>query len=452
MNPSWPRPDRVFARLVPSEYLAMEGGPRALRRIFGIAVAIRLVLMPIACHSDLISTYHRAYTLLNGFHPRYWLPHELIEAFMLLLCSPVLALDELLVWEGTEHTASMDFWLGTFAPHPQVFLALFLFKLPYLFCDLAIALVLLRLFGDAPARGLRAASMWLLNPITIFVFYVFGRHDSVAILLVAFALLGIHRSRPLAGAFSLGLAIWSRYWPVFVLPFLVLFVSGGWRKRLQVGVLALVPALLYNLGPSFEERGVMKLPAPAMARSDFASYLMDFNFDMGWTQTLFAFPAVYTLLLMFASVAKPRGDLLIRFSTYAFACLSLLYATAFFHPQYFTWCLLFLVILRASSNSVVLRNLHYMQILLMVPYTFYWKRTLFGFLLAPLDPEFFRELLAPADWIASYGSPLIFVNLGRTLLSTICVFMAGWVLFGGHERVAPNAACAPSDGPLAAAS
>ena len=451
MNRSRPRFDRVFARLVPSEYLAMEGGARALGRTFAIAVAIRLVLMPIACHSDLISTYHRAYTALNSFHPRYWLPHELIQAFVLMLVSPFLALDEMLVWEGAKHTASMEFWLETFAPHPQVFLALFLFKLPYLFCDLAIALVLLRLFCDAPARGLRAVSMWLLNPITIFVFYVFGRHDSVAILLVAFALLGIHRSRPLAGAFALGLAIWSRYWPVFLLPFLVLFASGAWRKRLQLVVLALVPILLFNIGASFGGAGFVKLPAAKMARSTFASYLTDFNVEMGWAQTLFVFPVVYALLLMFASVAKPRGDMLVRLSAFGFVCLSLLYATAFFHPQYFTWCLLFLVILRASSNSVVLRNLHYMQILLMVPYTFYWKKTLFGFLLAPLDPDFFRALPAPADWLAAFGSPLIFVNLARTLLSTICVFMAGWVLFEGDERVAQNDASTSPAGSMAAA-
>jgi hypothetical protein len=151
---------------------------------------------------------------------------------------------------------------------------------------------------------------------------------------------------------------------------------------------------------------------------------------------------------MFAWVAKPRGDLVMRFSTYAFAALSLLYATSFFHPQYFTWSLLFLVILRAASASVVLRNLHYVQILLFVPYTFYWKRTLFGYLLAPLDPEFFRDLAAPADWLTAFGSPLVLVNLARTLMSVICVFMAGWVLFGRDEAVALKGDLTPSDGPV----
>jgi hypothetical protein len=326
-----------------------------------------------------------------------------------------------------------------------------LFKLPYLLCDLAIALVLLRLFVDTPTGGLRATSLWLLNPISIFVFYVLGRNDSISILLIALGLLGFHRSHPLRGALGFGLVIWSRFWPVFLLPFLVVVSSGDWRKRLPILAVALAPALLYASAVAFEAVDFVDVPVISLAWSRFADHLTSFRFEMGWAQDIFVLPAGYALLLMLASVAKPHGDLLIRFSGHAFACLSLIYATSLFSPAYFTWCLLFLVILRARSNSTLLRNLHYLQILLFVPYTFYWKRTLFGYLFAPLDPEFFGSLPAPTDWLAAHGSPLVLWNLVRTGFSVTCLCMAGWVLFGGGVRVAHCGESAESEEPLAPA-
>jgi hypothetical protein len=444
------RVDRVVARLVPPAVRAADGGTRALARRFGIALAIRLVLMPIACHADLISTYHRSYLVLDSFRPRWWLLHQLIQSGLLTLYSPFLALDELLDWQPMTHMASTPFWLETFAPHPQVFLALFLFKLPYLVCDFAIALVLLRIFGDAPDRALRAASMWLFSPVTIFVFYVFGRHDAIAILCVALGLLAIRRAKPLRGALAIGFAIWSRYWPIVVLPFLVAFAAADWRSRLKLVAVAVAPVVIFNSVASLQARETSPVPAVHMAGSQFAEYLLTLNFDLGWTQVLYAFPVAYALLLMFAVVAKPTEDPCTRFCRFAFCCLSLLYATSFFHPQYFTWCLLFLVILRADARTTVLRNLHYAQLLLLVPYTFYWRNSLFGYLFAPLDPAFFISVPAPVDWIEPHISPFVFVNFFRTLLSVVCVAMAGWVLLDGERRAA-EAAAVTCEAPSAAA-
>jgi hypothetical protein len=422
-------------RWIPAAYLDREGGGAALARTFGIAVAVRLVLMPIACHSDLISTYHRSWVVLNELHPTYWLPHQLIQAFFLALYSPFLRLEELLAWERGM-SASVGFWLETFAPHPQVMPALFLFKVPYLLCDLGTAAILLRLFADAPAKGFRAVSMWLFNPVTIFVFYVFGRYDAVAIFFLALGVLALQRSAPLRSALALGIAIWSRYWPVFLLPFLVIAVGGGWRRQLRLCAVALAPSLLYNLASHFLAAR-SRPPALSMAQSRFPDYLLGLNLGIGWSQVVFVLPTLYLLLVMLAGVAgMPRtgADRAVRFCEYAVCCLALFYATAFFHPQYFTWFILFLVILRAGETRPVLRNLHYFQILLFVPYTFYWKQATFGFLLAPLDPDFFIALPPPSDWIEPFMSPLLLVNLAHTAIGATCLFTVGWLLLGGRAR------------------
>lgn len=416
-------------RIVPPVYLAAEGGGRSFVKACALALVIRLILMPISSHPDLLSTYHRSYLLHTGFVPHWWVPHELIQSAFLVLYSPFLPLAELLGWDGFG-SASNDFWLESFAPHPLALLALFLFKMPYLLCDFAVSLVLLRLFVETPAKGLAAAKMWLLNPLTIFSFYVFGRHDAIAILFIALGLLWLDRGQSLRGAFSIGVAIWSRYYAAFLLPFLAALHPGsGWKKA---GILAigLLPIAAFNLltavgAPEFEMASVYMVKS-----ARFSNYLLSFDFDIGSHQVLFVFPMLYGMLFLLALVRPQRDRLVVRFSEYAACCLLVLYAAAFFHPHYISWSILFLVILRAEEQGRVLGNFHYLQILLFVPYTFSWGEPLSVWLLAPLNPELFKSLDSPWTLIEAFGDPQVLMDLVRSLMSAVCMFMAGWILFG----------------------
>jgi len=428
-------------RLVPDSYAELPHAGRTLARTFAVALAIRLVLMPIALHGDLLSSYHRSLMLLHDFQLERMVPHEIIQAPFLWLYSLFLPMERLVSWEG-QVSVTAEFWVGTFATDPLANLALFLMKLPFLFGDIGVALVLLKLFAGRPEKGLRAFSMWLLNPVTIFTFYVFGRHDVIAILFIALGLLALERSKSLRSALAIGLAIWSRYYPVLLLPFLLAVHSGGWKKRLQIALVGIAPLVLYNAMAllDFEgapgTSGINEAPSAKLATSRFASYLLRFNLDMGNLQVLFVFPLLYVMLCAFALAMPPRENPVFRFCSYAACCLCLLYATTFFHPQYFAWIILFVVILRADSNDRVLDGLHYCQLLLFFPYTFYWQQELFGYLLTPLHPEFFASIASPWAWIDSFGSPEILVNLVRTVLSGICLFMVGWILFDGRKRLA----------------
>jgi hypothetical protein len=437
---------RQLKRLVPARYADLEGSGRTLARTFGVALAIRLILMPIALHGDLLSSYHRSWIILTEFRLYRLLPHEIIQVPFLWLYSLFLPMERMVVWGG-DVSVTPEFWIGTFANDPLVHPALFLLKLPFLLGDFAVALILLRLFADRPGKGLRAAAMWLLNPITIFTFYVFGRHDVFAILFIALGLLAFDRSKLLRGALSIGVAIWSRYYPALLLPFLVAvqpggWSGGGWKKRLRIIAVALLPLAVYNavsLLDVDETLAGSPIPSARMATSRFSSYLLRFNFDMGNYQVLFIFPMLYVMLCALALALPPRENPVVRFCSYAICCLCLLYATTFFHPQYFAWIVLFMVILRANESDRVLSNLHYCQVLLFFPYTFFWRQELFGRLLAPLDPVFFANLASPWVWIGSFGSPEILVNLARTVLSAICLVMVGWILLDGRKRVAESA-------------
>jgi hypothetical protein len=164
---------------------------------------------------------------------------------------------------------------------------------------------------------------------------------------------------------------------------------------------------------------------------------------MGWSQEFFVFPAAYALLLILASAMPRNGSLVLRFSRYAACVLALFYATVYFHPQYFTWIMPFLVILRVEEERRVLRNLHYLLMALFVPCTFYFGAPLFGLLLAPLDRDFFMSLPAPWDWIEGFGSPRILVNLARTGMTATCLFMVFWILSGERRQTAQTNRAGP---------
>jgi hypothetical protein len=286
-----------------------------------------------------------------------------------------------------------------------------------------------------------------MSPITIFAFYVFGRHDAIALFFVSLCLLALRRGRPLHSALALGVAVWSRYWPLFVLPFQLLVSRESWRRRACMLALALLPLALFNLAevalrippPPGTSELALEPPSMRMARTSFADYLLGLHLDLGFMQKIFVFPLGWSLLFLGVMAAPFRGDAMERFARSAVCCLTIFYATSFFHPQYFTWFIPFLVALRATSGSPVLRNLHYLQIALYVPYTFFWKRSTWGWLLATVSPETFTSIGSPAEWIEPYGSPFTFVNLVRTAMTAVCLCMAGWVFFSGQPGAEQDA-------------
>lgn len=421
----------ALSRVVPREYLADRELRSRLGRILSWSLAIRFVLMPFFCHGDLVSSYHRSYRLLSDFRAASLLPHELVQAAFLQLYSLFLPLQELLAWPESQTGTITEFWLNLFVRHPQAVPALFLFKLPYLIFDLLCALVLLRLFAKTPAKGLRAFSLWLLNPITIFTFYVFGRHDVVSIFFVLLGLQLFETRKTLRGALSLGVAVWSRIYPLLLLPFLVA-LHGASRAKKAVMVLVAVAPLALHKGLVLLTSSGEKVPLLSPGHSRFVEY--GIVLKTYWIQQVLLFPLLYGLLFFIVIFVLRKSDrLIIDLSACCASVLLLFYATTYFHPQYFSWIIPFLVILRADSNQKELRLLHHIQIFLFVPYTFYFGHNLFGHLAAALGPDFFISLPSPWELLDQHIPAAMVLNASRSLLSATCLFMVFWLLFRRPE-------------------
>lgn len=419
----------LLARIVPPAYLRDRKLLRELRKWLVLALVVRLILMPATCHVDLISSYHRSYELTRSFRFGALNPHEGVQALFLTAYSHVLPLNELLAYEGSS-TATPEFWTDTFVRHPQVNLALFLFKVPYLLFDLAIAALFLHIFSETPANGVRAFAAWLLNPITVYTFYVFGRHEVVALFFVVGSLYLLQRRRVYSAFLALALAIWSRQYPILYLPFIFTVFDAPRRDKnrwltslffIVIG-LTLVATAVGRSGPA-----ALLL---AISKSRFAEFMLAASFQLTGPQQIHLFPLFWFLLLMLSHYRPLRRPFTYTFSVYCATTCLLYYGLALFHPQYFTWFIPFLVYVYASSGDRDLRSMFAVQIVLFfMSILYFWEDTT-TLLFAPLAPDLFINMTSPTELLDRYYPWKQFLNIFRSFMSAACLFMAGYLLWG----------------------
>ena len=405
---------------------------KATWQILLIGLLVRLLLMPLATHSDLIQFYWKSHliTFHNEFAVGFQALLRLFHAGYLWVLTPVLPPADSLWIHHAENllinpfavseSAATQAWFG-FISHPQIFRSLFLLKLPYLFFDLACAFLLYRL-GSGGTKSRRMFKLWWLNPILIFAIYVFGRHEVIALFFIVLSIYLVRQGSPKAGLLSLGVAIAIRYYAVFLLPFYVLSMEPGWKKRVQGLFYGLIPLIILNLATwafagSIETTGLINLP-----NDDF---LLSMKIQVAAWDNLYIFPLLYFLLLLHRLYYREYG--LETLQRYCLIASLLLLATAYTgqSPQYWTWFLPFLVIGVAEDNRLL--PLHFAQILLLAVYSFIGARATGGYLFAPISPDFFWALPSPVELISKSTSPEIVISLARTGFTAVTLWMA-WLV------------------------
>lgn len=400
--------------------------------------------MPFAAHSDLMHTYWGAHlvvyhqvfrvglqVLLRYFHAGYlWLitfllpPHDTlwIDCANNQLLNPFL---------GGE-VVSTQGWFE-FVSHPQVCRTLFLLKLPYLFFDLACALLLYRL-GSNKAKSNRMLAFWWLNPILIFAVYIFGRHDVIVLFWVLLSFYCIKRRWLNWGMLTLGVAIAIRYYPILLLPFYLISLRHDWKRWLQWGGMALAIWFIINLvtwsmGNPIEIKSLVNL--------SHGNYLLSMKFPIAPWDNFYVFPFLYLLLLLHRLYNKQQHGLR-SLQQYSLTALLLLFATAYSgqSPHYWTWFLPLLTLEVAEDQRLL--PLHIAQVLCLLVYSFIGGRSTAGYLFASISPDFFWSLPSPVEVIGQFASPEMIISLGRTAFSAITLWMAYLVFRKLNPRQSPS--------------
>ncbi len=415
----------VLTRFLP---LFQEGDSSFKRKIIillALGLLLRVILMPIAFHPDLFwITYHAQRLAFHGevtkdlsIQP---IPHLLYTATIWLF-RPALSPPEI-VWPDEWRLMGEEEYQGAFdlrmqiASAPRIHLTLFILKLPHLAFDLASAFLLLALLRKRSRGTIIAFAFWMLNPISLYISYLYSRYDVVAGFFVLLSLYFYGRFRPLSSLAGLTLASLSRVIDAALAPF---FLVGAFRqlkqqKRLLLGVLILGGVALFILVSGALPRVIVLLDRAH------GQFLLAAKLPIILHDELILFVIAYGVLL-FSSLEKDLSSPVVihKYSSMVFLTM---FSLAFFNPQYF-FALLPLLALEIAEQPRLLW-FHLVQIAGYALYLLNWSSQTTWWLFLPLNPALFSRLPAPEMIIQSYTNYKAVIAIFRSLLTAASLWMA----------------------------
>lgn len=314
-----------------------------------IGAAIRLVLMPITVHPDLwghsFTAYFFAYQgRLNIYDFLLSLPkdHPLVMNYGVndIFIYPPLAYFTLGIFRFLVRPfADANFipWLmvniSHFYNYPTLGLQLFLFKLPYLFTDIASAFLLSGLFDD-PKKKKWAFNLWMFNPVTIYATFMMGQLDILPVFFTILASYMIKKDKVGWGLFFLGVGGAYKMYPLLLVPAAAFLLGTSFWKKIKLLLLGLSPYIL-TIAPYLASKGfrAMVLFGPKETKILFMS------FPVTAAEGVFPFVLFLVVIYLAAYFLKRKFPV----ELYSLSILLLLFSVTDYHPQWFLWLTPFLI-------------------------------------------------------------------------------------------------------------
>ncbi len=378
-----------------------------------LAIIIRLLIMPFFFHPD-IKTYHfQASFLKQGVINIYdYLDYHKTE----------LTLKEEFIYFPLTY-----FFLGGYqslvspilGPHfnnwltnaeqinfsaVAIYRYLFFLKLPYLFVDLLISWVLIKLVSEENVKQ-KLLLFWLYNPITIFLIYVFSNVDVFPVFFSVLSLLAIKNKKWILAGAMLGIGVGFKAYPLLFLPFLLLSIGKNKDKvKALLGCLGTVFLIIlpFIQSTSFRE---------STLTSGLMSRLLNASVNMGFGESIII--GVVALALLFFS-AWYRGVNSSALWKYYLAVLLLVFSFIHFHIQWILWLMPFVGLFAISRFKSYLILKFIILGLLAIPILYQDKFMSFG-LLEPIS-ELFLLLPIPFGALQKIYDPYVFQSLIHSLI------------------------------------
>lgn len=215
----------------------------------------------------------------------------------------------------------------------NVFKYLLILKFPYLILDVAIAFLVMQFFDDKKNKE-KAFTLWLFNPFTPILIYVFSNVDIFAVALTLAAFLFVKKQKLFVASLLIGLASGFKLYPLLFVPFL--FTAG--RTLKEKIFLGLTPIAVF---------GLITLPffSPAFVQSALVSGLSTrvFNpsFNIGLNGTIIVSLLAISVLFFYGAFIN-KGQSLLNLWVGVFL---LIFSFAYFHVAWLLWLAPFVVIL-----------------------------------------------------------------------------------------------------------
>lgn len=297
---------------------------------------------------------------------------------------------------------------------------LLLSKLPYLFFDLPIAFLIAQLFESRHDKIL-SFTLWVFNPVNLYVTYMMGQFDITATFFVVLALVivkkGINKLNlsPISlAALSLGLGAVFKIYPLYLLIPLS-SIEEKWGDRIKVIIFGLLPYLISIL-PYISSSGFRN--SALLAGHTLKTFYAQIPISGG--ESIILFP---TFLIFFYLFFYFRKAIQVFIWQRFFIVLLLFLIFTHYHPQWFLWITPFLIIDLVKTNfkhlAATLLSLFSFTVLL-----FFFDPSLTIGLFSPIFPN-----LASLPSIWNLLNKTVDYNLSRSLLQTIFVGSAFYFIY-----------------------
>lgn len=228
---------------------------------------------------------------------------------------------------------------------PHIFRFLFLIKFPLVLVHLFSALSLAQLTGDQKQKKL-LVSIWLFNPISIYVIALMGQFDVLPVYLTILSLVWAQK-KPTLSVLALGIGAALKTYPLLLIPFVAILTTRKWTTTLKLLIFGLLPYVISILP---------FITTPAFWTNSFASGLSQrifhLSFSLGFTEQILIVPAILFGLLLLAFY-RDRGQSQ-KLWQYFLAVTLIPIAGSHFHPQWLLWSIPFLAIFLAKTRSWLL--------------------------------------------------------------------------------------------------
>lgn len=347
--------------------------PKKLLITITLGLLIRFLIMPFAGHWDLTSLNQVALSLYtDGIKYAYNYYYAIYPPFAYLFLGFWQKLISVFLFNDFSSLINSEVLYSFSDPH--IYRYLFFLKLPYLFFDLGIGLLLYLM--QSKQKKDQILALWLFNPITLYATFAWGTLDIIPTFLCVLALYLAEKKHPIFGAIALGFGASFKAFPLLLLvPYCLLAIKDSYKKRLFAvisGALPFVLILLPFLGNAdFVTR---------FFSSDQMQIIQHAGFYIGRNDNLSLYYIFYVFLIFALYHFKIREE---KLSWVFFLIIFMFYAFSAFTPQWFVWGLPFLLLVAVNqglSNKWLL-----LLVLLYFSLVIFFEITLNFGLFAPME-------------------------------------------------------------------
>lgn len=311
-----------------------------MKKVFLLAILIRLLVMPFFYHPDIKSQHFHFQFFSQGVFNIYdYLDQNKStlgykDTFNYLpLTYYTFGLTQAISrpFLGNNFYQWINDWGVTQNDYSNMVFFMLILKIPYLIFDLLIGFLLYKIYQNK-----KVLYFWLFNPISIYLIYILGNFDIIPTFLTLLAFYFIKNNKQLASYLSISIAIALKMYPIMFLPFLFFYDKKNMFKNIKYAVFSLAPLFLSIL-PFLKQKSFYD----SFFGSGLTQKILEYKFA-----GLSIFPMIFILILIayFFSKSKYKFEIAILQTFLIFIGL------VNFHPQWIMWFFPFIIIFFINSK------------------------------------------------------------------------------------------------------